>query len=204
MLFRSAPGKAKVNVVYPELMQWVEGADGQALQFSSPAGKVKRGRIMVKMPASVDISKAFSIAYTFKTSKDFAKKRVHALFRFADGHERSKGILIFCFYDMLYLRAGGDGKQADMTTNTAVTPIKADTWYKAVMTYDGKTAKTYVNGKLAASMDMKVQKPEQHSYLWIGASGDEYGYGFCGIISQFKLFDRALTEAEVTELQAAE
>jgi hypothetical protein len=200
----TTPGKARVNVFNPEFLQWVEGADGQALQFNNAFGKVKRGQVAVKWPAKVDVSKAFTVSYTFKTAKDFPKKQVQALFRYADGHERSKGILIFCFYEMLYLRAGGDGKQFDLTTNTAVTPIKPDTWYRAVMTYDGKTARTYINGKLAVSKDMVIMKPVQHSYLLIGSSGDIYGYGFKGIIGQVKVFDRALTDAEVTELQTAE
>ena len=200
----TAPTKVRVRIANPEFLQWVEGADGQALQFNNADGKVKRGQVAFQMPAKLDISKGFSWVYTFKTSKDFAKKRINLLFRYADGHERSKGILIFCFYEMLYLRAGGDGKQNDMITNTAVTPIKPDSWYRVVMTYDGKTAKTYVNGKLAATQDMQIVKPVQHSYAMIGSSGDIYGYGFSGIITQVKIFDRALTDAEVTELQAAE
>lgn len=197
-------GKANIMVQNTEFLQWVEGANGKALFFNNADGKVKRGRIMAKMPASVDVSKAFSVSLTFKTGKEFISRRVYSLVRYSDGHERSKGILIFCFYKMLYLRAGGDGKQFDARTNTAITPLKADSWYKAVITYDGKTAKIYINGKLAGSQDMVIQKPVQSSYVLIGSTADTFGWGFNGIIGQVKVFDRALTDAEVTELQAAE
>ena len=34
-----------INVFNPEFLQWVEGADGQALQFNNAFGKVKRGQV---------------------------------------------------------------------------------------------------------------------------------------------------------------
>ena len=60
----TAPNKVRVRVTNPEFMQWVEGANGQALQFNNADGKVKRGQVAFQMPAKLDISKGFSWVYT--------------------------------------------------------------------------------------------------------------------------------------------
>jgi len=195
---------ATIRIENPEFLSWVDGPSGKAVAFANADGKVKRGRILVKMPATLNISKGFSFTCSFKTGKELLTKRIYPFFRFSDAHQKSNGVFIFCFYRMIYVRTGVDGKQDDMTTNASKTPLKADTWYRLAVTYDGKTLSTYLDGKLAASKEVQLQMPKKNSFAMFGSTGDIYGYGFDGVLSQVKIFDRALSSDEVTAMQAEE
>ena len=199
-----SPSKVAVRIENPEFISWVEGPQGKALAFTNADGPVKRGRVLVKIPAKLDIAKGFSFACTFKTGKEFARKRIYPLFRYSDAHQKSNGIFIFCFYHKIFIRTGADGKQCDLVTNTAKTPLQAETWYRLVVTYNGKTLTTWLDGKLAATQEVQLQNPKKSSFAMLGSTGDKYGYGFDGVLSQVKIFDRALTPDEVTSLQTAE
>ena len=199
-----SPSKAAVRIENPEFISWEEGPQGKALAFANSDGPVKRGRVLVKIPARLDIAKGISFVCSFKTANKFARKRIYPLFRYSDAHQKSNGIFIFCFYHKIYVRTGVDGKQSDLVTNTAKTPLKADTWYRLAITYDGKTLSVWLDGKLAAAKEVQLQKPKKISFAMLGSTGDKYGYGFDGILSQVKIFDRALTPDEVTALQTEE
>ena len=196
--------KAAVRIENPEFISWVEGPQGKALAFANADGPVKRGRVLVKIPAKLNIAKGFSFACSFKTPNKFARKRIYPLFRYSDAHEKSNGIFIFCFYHKIWVRTGVDSKQSDLVTNSAKTPLQASTWYRLVVTYDGKTLSTWLDGKLAATKEVQLQKPKKMSSSMLGSTGDKYGYGFDGVLSQVKIFDRALTPDEVTALQTEE
>ena len=198
------PGKTEVRTINPEFMKWADGPQGKALAFDNADGKVKRGRVEFKIPAQLDITKGFSFVCTFKTGKELVRKRIYPFFRYSDAHEKSNGVYIFCFYNMIFVRTGVDGKQSELRTNTAKTPLKADTWYRLAVTYDGKTMRTYLDGALVAEGEVQLQKPKIHKFAMLGATGDLYGYGFDGALSQVKLFDRALTSDEVTAMQTEE
>lgn len=195
-----SPAKAAVKIANPEFISWVDGPQGKALAFSNADGRVKRGCVLVKIPARLDIAKGVSFACTFRTGKQFAPRRIYPLFRYADGHEKTAGIFIFCSWNMVWARIGSSGKHTDVRTKTTMESIKPDTWYRLVVTSDGKTVAIYLNGKLAASGKATPQKPKT-PYLQIGSTGDIYGYGFNGVISQVKVFDRALNAEEITAMQ---
>ena len=200
----AAPAKTAVKLENPEFLVWADGPQGKALAFNNADGKVKRGRVMFKIPAQLDVAKGFSFACTFKTGKELLPKRIYPLLRYADAHQKSNGVFIFCFYRMIFVRTGVDGKQYEVRTNAAKTPLKADTWYRLVVTHDGTAVRIYVNGTLAAAGEAPTQKPKIHSFGMLGSTGDIYGYGFDGVLSQVKLFDRALTADEVTAMQTEE
>ena len=197
-----APGKAKVRISYPEMLKWVDGPDGQALHFACPNGNTKRGTINVWMPRNFDLSKGYTFSLLIRPDEDMPKKGQTYIFKYADSNAKAPGVQLFISWYMLWHRTGTAAKEMfDLQTKTSVRSITGGNWYNVVMTYDGKIAKTYVDGVLANSMPLKVETPKLVSVLRIGSSADNGpGYGFKGIISNFKVFDRALTDAEIAML----
>ena len=201
---RDAAGN-QLEIKNPQFLHWADGADGKVLEFKNADGNTARGSVNVRMPAGFDLTKGFSFTATIKTGKDFAKRRIYPLFRFADAMARGKGVFIFCNWNMVWVRMGAiDGKHVDLQSRTSDVSIQPDSWYRLAVTYDGKTAKIYLNGRLVASQDVMVENPVIHRYLLIGSTGDGAGYGFDGIISQVRIYDRALNENEITALQSGE
>jgi len=194
---------AKIVVENPQFLKWSDGPDGKALEFRNPDGNSKRGNISVKMPASFDMSKGFSMAFTVKTNKDFARKRIHTICRFADGVFRAKGMNVFLYWDMVYFRMSDNANEFhNISSNTSVKKITADNWYNILVTFDGKTARIYCDWQLAAEGALKVANPDKTGYLMLGSSGDGAGYGFNGIICNVNIYDRALTANEISEIAA--
>ena len=88
----------------------------------------------------------------------------------------------------------GDGSNTTVTNPTA---LEADRWYQVVATYDGKDLKIYVDSvlghTLGASKNVNVT-----ANLKIG--DDDSSNRFIGNIDELAIWDRALTQAEVTEI----
>jgi len=88
----------------------------------------------------------------------------------------------------------GDGSNTTVTNPTA---LEADRWYHVVGTYDGKDLKIYVDSvlghSLAASKNVNVT-----DNLKIGE--DDSSNRFMGNIDELAIWDRALTQAEITEI----
>lgn len=197
-----APGKAKVRISFPEKLKWVEGPSGQALYFDCSVANGKRGTINVWMPRKFDLSKGYTFSLQVRPDEDMPKKGQTYIFKYADANAKAPGVQLFISWYMFWHRTGtSDNKMYNLQTKTSVRSITGGNWYNVVITYDGKIAKTYVDGVLANSMPLMVETPKKVSVLRLGASADSGpGYGFKGIISNFKVFDRALTDAEIAEL----
>ena len=88
----------------------------------------------------------------------------------------------------------GDGSNTTVTNPTA---LQVDRWYHIVATYDGTNLKIYVDSvlghTLAASKNVNVT-----ANLKIGEDDDSNR--FMGKIDELAIWDRALTQAEVTEI----
>lgn len=197
-----APGKAKVTVIFPEKFNWVEGPSGQALHFNGENGNVKRGAVNIKMPRTLDLSKGYTFSMLVRPDESMPKTGQHYIFKYADANAKCAGIQLFISWYMFWHRTGtADKTMYDLQTNTSKRAITGGKWYNVALVFDGKVAKTYVDGVLAASKPAKVENPKHVSILRIGASTEVgAGYGFKGSISNFKVFDRALTDAEISAL----
>jgi hypothetical protein len=82
-------------------------------------------------------------------------------------------------------------------------PVTKGTWYKLTYTYDGITAKLYLNGILVNSLIRTVPFTENSLDLYIGASGDPSGlfpFWFNGVIDEIRIYNRALPPQAVTQL----
>lgn len=197
--------KARVVVENPQFLKWSDGPDGKALEFRNPDGNSPRGTIAVRMPDSFDLSKGFSMSFMVKTNKDFARKRIHTICRYADGVFKAKGVNVFLYWDMIYFRMSDSADNfQNISSKTSDQKIAANRWYNIIVTFDGKIARIYWDNKLAAEGELKVANPDRTSYLMIGASGDGAGYGFNGIICNVNVYDKALTAEEIAALKQDE
>ena len=74
-----------------------------------------------------------------------------------------------------------------------------------VYTYDGNVSKLYINDKLAIADTIgAVSFNPNKNYLYLGKSeNDNYPYNFYGVIDEVRIYNRALSAAEVTGLGKA-
>ena len=93
----------------------------------------------------------------------------------------------------------GAGSGLGWTAGATGVNAQVDTWYYVVNSWDGTTARVYVNGverkQYALSSDNFSNKPAATTR--IGASGDGTGYLFKGAIDEVRIYNRALTAEEV-------
>ncbi len=94
------------------------------------------------------------------------------------------------------LAAGGSSDQV-----LSVSAVPAETWTHVAAVYDGSRGHLYVNGKRERSEAMKLKPGENASPLSIGAA-PQGGNRFTGALDDVRLYDRALSEAEVASLAA--
>jgi hypothetical protein len=74
------------------------------------------------------------------------------------------------------------------------------TWYFLVTTYDGSVGKCYINGTLIGSTTLDLTIPTDNLPLIMGMdSPGAYEY-FNGVIDDLRIYNRALTEAEIDTL----
>jgi hypothetical protein len=78
---------------------------------------------------------------------------------------------------------------------TALTPGE---WYHIAYTYDGKTAKSYVEGEVDFEQPLTGVVQIDPTTLAIGAGYWNNGEYFVGIIDEVRIYDRALSGDEVT------
>lgn len=77
------------------------------------------------------------------------------------------------------------------------TNIEVNKWYHVVMMHENAKEKVYLNGQLVGERDFNFNTSSVNE-VCIGKHGDSYY--FCGNITNIRIFNRALTEEEVTQL----
>lgn len=90
------------------------------------------------------------------------------------------------------------GVTAIQLANTYLSP---STWYHAIATYNGSTAKLYVNGVMAGSAVSGVLHPSNVAgSIYIGNRAGATDRAFDGIIEEVGIWNRCLTQDDVTTL----
>ena len=80
--------------------------------------------------------------------------------------------------------------------------VKPGTWYDCVLTYDGQNLVIYVNGKAMTEPNPFQFPALKSNAFFIGTTAvSGAGYGCKGLVSQVRLYDRALTADEVSGLE---
>ena len=85
---------------------------------------------------------------------------------------------------------------------TSLTSPTVGTWYHLVGTWDGTLIKIYVNGVLEKTGTRTGTMPSSAILVKIGSSSSNARW-FNGIIDEVNLWDRALTQAEVTQIYSS-
>ena len=201
---KEATGKiAKVNIWNKNQFNWVDGPDGKALSFNTGDKQKTYAGIQFYMPADFDPAKGFTFTSLIKTPKDMHRSRQYQLFFWSNSHTVGPGLRIYVSWKSLYVLMGdGSKKPTVLTSKNSQGAMQADTWYRLAASYDGEQLKIYINGKLrGTTKDCKIKKSTR-KWAAIGASAQSgSAYGFNGIISDVKLFDKALTDTEIAEMK---
>ncbi len=86
-------------------------------------------------------------------------------------------------------------------TQQNATRVHTQNWYCFVFTYDGTTARYYINGSLihsftgfSSTMGSSTDSISIGKYLWAGTT---FPYNFNGVMDDMALYNRALTQSEV-------
>ena len=77
--------------------------------------------------------------------------------------------------------------------------VTDETWYHAAGTYDGKSVKIYIDGKLSNELGATAPIAITNDVLTIGANSNGTSNRFDGIIDEVGIYNRGLTEDEVQE-----
>lgn len=90
-----------------------------------------------------------------------------------------------------------DGSSSTQEISTSVTATK-DKWRHLVLTYDGSTLNAYIDGTKNVSLSTSVSIVNSSNYnIAANESGKQH---FEGNISDARLYNRALSESEITQL----
>ena len=95
------------------------------------------------------------------------------------------------------LRPSGGGTLGGNTqylSGPTANPVNA--WTYVAFTYDGATVRLYINGTQVASRATTGAIQTTNSPLWIGGNSP-YGEYFQGLIDEARVYNRALTQAEI-------
>lgn len=83
----------------------------------------------------------------------------------------------------------------------STTLVQKGQWYSVVGTYDGASIKLFVNGVLEAQIDLNITLAANDSNLSIGRHDrGDFPYWFHGKIDDIRIYDRALSDNEVSEI----
>ncbi|MPM79472.1 hypothetical protein SDC9_126509 [bioreactor metagenome] len=108
--------------------------------------------------------------------------------------------LCFSWGEAAFMSGDGQPKSGfALRAKSSKFPIERDAWTHLAASCDGKTAKLYVNGALAAETPAETEAkvlPGQ-KYLGFGSYNLGYAYSFVGGMSEIKFFQQVLTPAEV-------
>ncbi len=86
------------------------------------------------------------------------------------------------------------------TIITSAQQLLPSTWYHVMVTYDGTTAKLYINGGLDKSVTISFHFDKIWNTIYVGARPDQnysYTYQFHGIIDELKLFNSILSSTTI-------
>ncbi|MEO8428044.1 MAG: LamG-like jellyroll fold domain-containing protein, partial [Verrucomicrobiota bacterium] len=102
-----------------------------------------------------------------------------------------------------YLRLQGGNKIRFTVAGTVLngtTTLSANTWYLVTGTYDGSLMKVYVNGFLDATATAALSMVDNGLNVRLGARQYTTPLTFNGLIDDVRIYNRALTPAEVQAL----
>ena len=166
--------------------KWVDGKFGTALEFDGVADHV-----VVKDNDALDIQENITLMAWFSPNDALTSRRLMV--------KNNSIFIIFDFGDTnsIDFLVKPDNTFAESTT----TNWKIGQWYHFAGTFDGKTMKVYVNGKLEGETPNNVPITPSDLDLWIG--GDDFGRPtdfFPGKIDEVRLYEKTLSGADIRKV----
>ncbi len=163
--------------------KWVAGKFNAALEFDGVDDHVK-----VADDNALDLTDAVTLMAWFSPSAALAGRRMmvknNSIFVIFDfGNANSVDFLV---------------KPNNLFAQSKTTDWKIGEWYHFAGTFDGKTLRVYINGKLDGEAPNNTPIAPSDLELWIG--GDDNGRPtdwFPGKIDEVRLYKKVLTEADI-------
>jgi hypothetical protein len=170
---------------------WVDGKYGKALSFDGINDYVE-----VADSESLHLTK-FSIGIWIKAGEDIGDIVTQVIARpaasgqnfvFSWGHAQDSFKQSWAFYDNLGV----------WHACKYLTPLVKDRWYHLVGTYDGANFNGYLDGKLDVSILLVCTPVTPAGVLQISRA--DLSKLWAGIVDEVRVFNRALTQAEILQL----
>jgi hypothetical protein len=169
--------------------KWVQGKFGAALEFDGVDD-----RVVVPDDPKLDITKNLTFMAWFSPKEVLTSHRMMV-----------KNNSIFVIFDFgnadtveLLVKPNND------FVESKTTDWKVNAWYHFAGTFDGKALRVYINGELEGEKNHALDIAPSDLELWIG--GDDNGRPtdhFPGIIDEVRIYNKALTEAEIQQVKDA-
>ncbi|MBW7912791.1 MAG: gliding motility-associated C-terminal domain-containing protein [Taibaiella sp.] len=180
--------------------------------FNNTAYLFNSGNDYIGVPYQSDMNlPTISICVIFRPDA-FYTGPCQGNFMLSRGSEGTSGSYISCFYDNPYnscLALDTNLHVVHSPMGTTVLPVNTfqsnpkvhtGNWYCFVATYDGTTAKYYLNGSQILSFSGYTTAGASTDSICIGKNpwgGPSFPYNFAGAIDDIALYNRALTATEV-------
>jgi chitodextrinase len=168
-----------------------QGRFGSALSFNGTGSLVR-----VADSASLDLTAAMTLSAWIRPAasqsgwRTILQRQVDAYFLNAGNNSGP-------------LRPAGGGTFANSTQwvgGPTASPV--NTWTHVALSYDGATLRLYVNGNQVASKAQTGAIEANNNPLWIGGN-QPYGEYFNGLIDDVRVYNRALSQADIqTDMNA--
>jgi hypothetical protein len=92
----------------------------------------------------------------------------------------------------------GGGREGIHRVTAQLTRLDVkDEWHHAALSYDGKTMRLYVNGKLLGEKEIGLERKPGEGVLRLGRRPDDARACFQGIYDDLRIWNRALTPEEI-------
>ncbi len=172
---------------------WVEGRFGKGLEFS----KEQLNRVSIPDREKMN-PEQITLAAWIKPSEKLESKIAEIICKQWDAGEA--GYRLRVHWSKISFSIG-DGNQKYYLGSKQT--LKLGFWYHVAATFDGKVMKLFINTTLDSSreLDTEVKIAREPGPMVIGAYIGAPGYSvFDGIIDEAAVFDRALTESEISRL----
>jgi hypothetical protein len=176
--------------------EWARGKYGDALQFDGVDDVVK-----VPNSPEFDLTEAFTLEAWVRPESESAEWAPILAKEMGGGKAMEE--LAWWLYEggpEPNLPVGGNGPKAGGKEDArAVDPLPVDVWSHLALTYDGNQVRLYVNGELVDCSDVPADAPPvTEGELQIGGATEQGNY-FKGRIDEVRIYNRALSGAEVTQ-----
>lgn len=168
---------------------WFDGVLGKALNFDG-------GNQYINIPDSniISLTGNFTISAWIKTNSNTTQQAIVEKYT----NPGINGYLLRITSAGKLLSCSQDGATETCITGNTILNIK--TWYHVVVVYNGSTIKTFINAIQDNSIVNTRNPTDGTSTLKIGGRGDDGSLTFNGLMDDVRIYNKALSAAEVWSL----